>query len=945
EAPLSQDETDFITLRRNVTGIASAEQFGHFQLQADQVPPPTAFVSLAGLAEETENPSKANLLLVGGGGQLTPRAANQAVEQTWTRTDAGLELRALAEPNQIELRSPEVFLPRPVIEAAHAAEPNAMGVFSYFIKQASSGDASEPYFIAAGIGGLGEGAPPPAVTSVLPADVADDEIVLNEWIAEDLDAEPGDEVTLTYWVMGPMRQLDTKSRSFTVRRIVPMQGLAADPNLMPPFPGLADVEDCRYWDPGVPIDVGVVENNPRIQEYWDRYRGTPKAFVRLDAAQQMWSNRFGELTAIRWPGQTTDADALAARLLDRLDPAAVGLYFQDVRERAMAASTGATDFGGMFVGFSFFLILAAVLLTALLFVFGIQQRSGQAGVLLAAGWRPRRVALLMLGEGAILAGLGAILGVFGGLAYSRALLVALRTVWSEAIPQARETVQFHAQPATVVLAAVGGAVVSLGAMVLAMRKQYQLPVRKLLAGDLEQTAVPRNVTRATRGLAALATGGALALLVALALGASGTVMLFFAAGGLLLVSGILWSAVGLGHLGRRARGGQLSLNGLGVRNASRRRGRSLATLGLLACGSFLVVVVAANQVDPVGNPHAPHSGTGGFELYAETTVAIPEDLNTPEGRRPYRLRGEAMEQSRFVPMRLREGDNASCLNLNRAQQPRLLGVDPNRLAGRFRFASTIEGAPEDPWDLLKRDEIDGAIPAIADQSTIKWALQKSIGDTLSYTDQQGREFRVRLVAGLERSMLQGQLLISEQSFLQKYGTANGYRVFLVDTPPQRMDEASDELTDRLGDQGAWVMSAARRLAEFTAVENTYKSIFGVVGGLGLILGSAGIAVVVARNVLERRGELALLRAVGFQKSRLTRMLLTEHLALLVGGLLIGVVAAVLAVVPALRHQAGQVSLPALAIVLAGVLLNGLLWTWLATRLALRGELLPALRSE
>ena len=37
-------------------------------------------------------------------------------------------------------------------------------------------------------------------------------------------------------------------------------------------------------------------------------------------------------------------------------------------------------------------------------------------------------------------------------------------------------------------------------------------------------------------------------------------------------------------------------------------------------------------------------------------------------------------------MRVREGDDASCLNLNRAQKPRLLGVKPELLTDRFTFA-------------------------------------------------------------------------------------------------------------------------------------------------------------------------------------------------------------------------------------------------------------------
>ena len=100
------------------------------------------------------------------------------------------------------------------------------------------------------------------------------------------------------------------------------------------------------------------------------------------------------------------------------------------------------------------------------------------------------------------------------------------------------------------------------------------------------------------------------------------------------------------------------------------------------------------------------------------------------------------------------------------------------------------------------------------------------------------------------------------------------------------------------------MPAWRRLAQLQAVENTYLSIFQVLGGLGLLLGSAGLAVVVARNVLERRREYALLEAVGFNQAQLRRLIYSEHRALILLGIVAGVVSALIAVWPGLRERAG-----------------------------------------
>src|SRR2546425_885221 len=83
-------------------------------------------------------------------------------------------------------------------------------------------------------------------------------------------------------------------------------------------------------------------------------------------------------------------------------------------------------------------------------------------------------------------------------------------------------------------------------------------------------------------------------------------------------------------------------------------------------------------------------------------------------------------------------------------------------------------------------------------------------------------------------------------------------------------------------------SATRRLAAFNAVQNTYLNTFQVLGGLGLLLGSMGLGVVVLRNVLERRSELGLLQAVGFTRRSIRWLVLSEHGGLLALGLAVGI---------------------------------------------------------
>jgi ABC-type antimicrobial peptide transport system permease subunit len=298
-----------------------------------------------------------------------------------------------------------------------------------------------------------------------------------------------------------------------------------------------------------------------------------------------------------------------------------------------------------------------------------------------------------------------------------------------------------------------------------------------------------------------------------------------------------------------------------------------------------------------------------------------------------------MRDVKVVPIRVRDGDDASCLNLNKPQVPRVLGVNAPELQSLHAFTFTKGGS----WDLLRSSNDE--VAAVADENSLEWSLHKKIGDTLDYVDQRGNKFTIRIVGAVANSILQGNLIIDESQFIKHFPDESGYRMFLIDAPSNRVSDVAAILSRALEDRGLEVTSATKRLDEFNTVQNTYLNTFQLLGGLGLLLGTVGLGVVVLRNVLERRAELALFSAVGLRARVLRRLIILEHGALLLAGLLIGVVAALVAIVPALRGPVQQINYQQLAATLAIVMLSGLIWTWVAARVALRGKLLDALRNE
>ncbi len=432
---------------------------------------------------------------------------------------------------------------------------------------------------------------------------------------------------------------------------------------------------------------------------------------------------------------------------------------------------------------------------------------------------------------------------------------------------------------------------------------------------------------------------------------------------MLLLSGLALASARLKRLANAGALGQaesISLRALGQRNAARRSRRSMATIGMLACGSFMIASIGVFQKDAETGADQPTSGTGGFELMGEASIAIVHDMNNPTNREDfYNIDEEVLKDVSFVPFRLRDGDQANCLNLNLAQEPRLLGVRPETLAGRFSFIDTMDGLEpgDNPWSILEsaREALKlpaDVVPAIADQSVMMWALSggdmmksKKLGDTIDYTDEHGNPFKIQFVGQIADSIMQGNLIIPESDFIKRFPSESGYRVFLIDNPGEWMEEVSDELNVALADHGFEWVSTTRRLGDLNAVQNTYLQTFQVLGGLGLLIGSLGLGVVVLRNVQERKSELALLRAVGFEKSAIKRFVLSEYLGLLVGGLLIGTMAAALAVLPTMLSPTADVPYALLGATLGGVLLLAGVWTWIATNLSLHGNLLEGIQKD
>lgn len=944
------------TLRLTVRALVPPSAMGEFSLEAQQAAVRAVFVPLVQLQKELEVGSRVNTILVSLGRNAAGRAATaleELVRREATLEDLGLTLRSLDDRGALLVGSQAGFLDdrqaAVAVEAGERAGMRRVPVFTYLANTLRRGEREIPYSLVTAID-LQAVAPAVAVPPGAAGDAPP--IVLNDWAAKELQARTGDELTMEYYLWEEPGQLVTRTAEFRVAGVTPVN--AGDRDLVPDFPGISDSPTLVEWDPPFPVDLRRIR--PADEAYWEQFRTTPKAFIPLETGQRLWRSRYGALTSLRFvppAGQSLDAarDQYAQYLRAALDPLAMGMASRDVRGDGLAASRGATDFGAYFVYFSFFIVASALLLAALFFKLGVEHRVREVGLLRAVGFGPADVRRLFMTEGVLLAVAGSVAGVLGAVAYAALLMKGLGSWWVDAV--GTDALTLHVSASSLVAGALGGIAAAAVCIWWTLRSLTRISERSLLMGQPRRSLGGGGKVRLyDRGLGMAAV--ALALLGVVLLGASTLGVVertgaFFGAGTALLASVLCLFGVLFRRPSRHLVEGRgwPAMSRLGARYTTYRPGRSVLSIAVIASATFILISVDAFRRDTGEASRDPQSGLGGYTLLVETLLPIVHDPNTREGREALNLFD--LDAASIEPFRLLPGDDASCLNLYEPRNPRILAPRDSFLAaGRFAFQESLasnDAERANPWLLLLRDEPDGAVPVIADANSMTYVLHRRLGEDIVVT-RGDRQVRLRLVAALSDSIFQGELLMAQAHFLELFPEQEGYRFLLLETEPERVAAVAGELEDALVDFGADAAGTAERLAEYHRVENTYLSTFQTLGGLGLLLGTIGLAAVLLRNTLERRRELALLEAVGFRRRHFLVMAAAESTLLLAGGLVTGAVCAVLAIAPAVAERGGRLPLTSGgALLLFAVLTTGLLSSLVATRAAMRAPLLESLRSE
>jgi putative ABC transport system permease protein len=924
-APFAPDKSEGGSGVFKVFKIIGPEQSGNFTLGINQIAPMNVFINLEDITENDSHIMKANRILVDNSKNISLKTLKTVLMKSVSPSDIGLSVRMNKSLSECEIISDRIFIDQEIIDEIRKAIPSAQPVITYLANSIRKNDKSTPYSFVAAL-------PPGLYSGILPGK----HIIISDWLSKDLNAFVNDTLHLTWFSAAANGLLVEKSEKFAVSRIVRMDSIWSDPSLMPEFPGIAGRTSCSSWDAGVHVNLKSIRE--KDEDYWNEFKGTPKAFISYSAGKELWGSNFGPATAIRFPGSVTKYK-VEEMLEGAFTPEKTGFSINDIRADALKAAGESVDFSTLFLSLGFFIILSCVILLALSVSLFFESRKDQIYTFFALGFTDRWIKKLLFLETSAIALAGVVPGVFAGGVINFLIIYALNSVWSGAVQTNTLSAQISVLPMlTGFLASLLISLVLLRIKVSTFLKSLKKPETGLYESH------SKNVNLL---LLVISLSVTVLLLSATIIFKNNRISLFFGGGTTLFVTLILFVRhVFMGGF-RRNISELLRRNTLSRLYYSFNPSHAVTPVIFIAAGIFAVFITGANKQNINDKMRGPTGGTGGFMLWCESAVPVKYNLTSADGRKEFGLNEPNLRDIEFVQVKRSEGDDASCLNLNHVAAPPLLGLDPSVFIekGSFSFASEIKSIDGvNPWELLRKSPEHNTIYGIADQTVLQWGLKMAAGDTLLLKSESGQPLAIIIAAGLKSSVFQGYVIIGSDNFDRFYPSVPGSSVFLTTGNPDSTDNYRKILNERFANYGISVLPAIERLASFFQVTNTYLSVFTVLGAFGMLLGVAGMGFILLRNYQHRKREFSLMLATGYTLKRVRRMVITEQTEIISAGILTGIISALVATFPSLTGGS-DVPLLFLLIMIVLIFVTGFIAIAASVRVIKNDSLISNLRRE
>ena len=377
-------------MRVSIRGIKGVKEGGNLLLKSEQTLPLNIFVNRQQLNEVMDMKGKMNIIL------SDKVLLEEDVAKIWNPALSGVHL------TDSTFTYDGIFISDDIVRSV---KPKTT-YFSYLVNEIICNTDTVPYSFVT------------AVDHWKGTTLSGKDIILSDYAASRLHVGVGDSVRMSYFLARDLKNLETKEQKFRVKAIEPISAFVNDPLLKADFPGLSNVEKCTDWDSDLPIKMDHIHKQD--EDFWYKYKNTPKAVVAYDAVVPDWGNSFGTATALRL--NKSDMKIPNDNFLTIIHP----------REQALYSANNGTDFSSLFMALGFFIILSAILLMQNPLVEMFELRRQELLLYTQIGFTQRSIERLFFRESFSVILIASPFGVLAGILYSAITLWLLGNVWSGA---------------------------------------------------------------------------------------------------------------------------------------------------------------------------------------------------------------------------------------------------------------------------------------------------------------------------------------------------------------------------------------------------------------------------------------------------------------------------------------------------------------------------------
>ena len=640
-------------------------------------------------------------------------------------------------------------------------------------------------------------------------------------------------------------------------------------------------------------------------------------------------------------GGVLDTRGLSDSAVADLDAAFASLPGVEIEASKAAVLDNAESQGAglskLFSTLGAFSVLAGILLLINLFVMLAEERKTELGMLRAVGYTRRRLTRLFAVEGAVYAiaasALGAVAGIgigwlvalvagsiFGSteqgsgtpivikplslaIGASTGLVISLVTIWVTSIRIARlniiraikdlpEPKVVQTRKRTLALAALGvvlGAGISTAgyASESAISLMVGIPIAAFSAAPLLRKLLPERLARQLAAGTVLAWGLGVDPMFPEIMGDAEIIV--FVLRGVVLTAGAVSLAVSLDRVWTFAiellsRGGRGLAPRLGLAYPLARRFRTSMLLGMFSLVIFTVTILTSFSAS-FGNAtgQTVDKIAANYDIVLDSNPANPIDVGALVAR----------DDVAAVAGLSQDVANFEAPHLEAPRSGPITGFDADLLAqgtpGLFARDASYGNDAE-----VYQAVLDDPSLAIVPENFLVAGVDEAVfatGDKFTVIEPgSGKPHELTIAALGETDWLNNGALVSRELATTLFGVENVVtRSYVAVTDDAIADAVASALNSDFLVHGADARTFTEIGTEGQGQLMGFLAIMQGFLGFGLLVGIAGLGVVMVRAVRERRKEIGMLRAMGFQKGLVRTAMLSEAGLIALQGTLIGAV--------------------------------------------------------